>query len=73
MLIEVFGEAPEDKYKRVADERRGAYSMLIGAAANQCFKTGQAVRIADMVKGLTPPDVAPMPTRETPVPMPPRV
>jgi predicted dehydrogenase len=73
MLKEVFGEAPQDKYKRVADERSGAYSMLIGAAANQCFKTGQAVRIADMVKGLTPPDVAPMPTRETPVPMPPRV
>jgi len=73
MLQEVFGTAPPDKYKRIADERSGAYSMLIGAAANRCFQTGQSVRIAEMVNGLTAPDVAAMPTRETPVPMPPRV
>ncbi|HEY5807085.1 MAG TPA: Gfo/Idh/MocA family oxidoreductase, partial [Povalibacter sp.] len=70
MLTEVFGTAPADKYKRVADERSGAYSSLIGAAANRCFQSGQTVRIADLVTGLTAPDVAPMPTHDMPVPMP---
>jgi predicted dehydrogenase len=72
MLTEIFGSAPPDKYKRAADERSGLYSALIGAAANRCFASGQAVKIADLVTGLTPPSVAPMPTRETKVPMPPR-
>jgi predicted dehydrogenase len=73
MLKEVFGTAPPDKYKRVADERSGAYSMLIGAAANLCFKSGQAVRIADLVNGLTAPDMAPMPTHDMQIPMPRKV
>jgi hypothetical protein len=73
MLDEVFGSAEPDKYKRASDERSGAYSMLIGAAANRCFQTGQAVRIADLVTGLTAPDMAPMPTREMTIPMPRKV
>jgi predicted dehydrogenase len=63
---------PDDKYIRASDEQGGAYSILIGIAANQCFKTGQPVKIADLVKGLTPPALPPMPTREMPLPMPPR-
>ncbi|MEY4548557.1 MAG: hypothetical protein RL685_4752, partial [Pseudomonadota bacterium] len=70
MLREVFGQAEPDKYKRAADERSGVYSILIGAAANRCFTSGQAVNIGDLVKGLTPPSVAPMPTREGKLPMP---
>jgi predicted dehydrogenase len=73
MLAEVFGRAEPDKYKRAADERSGLYSILIGAAANRCFGSGQAVKIADLVQGLSPPEAAPMPHRETKVPMPPRV
>lgn len=73
MLNEIFGTAEPDKYKRVSDERGGAYSILVGAAANRCFETGQAVRIADLVTGLSPPEAAPMPTRSTPVPMPKKV
>jgi predicted dehydrogenase len=73
MLDEVFGSAEPDKYQRASDERSGAYSMLIGAAANRCFQTGQAVRIADLVTGLTAPDMAPMPTREMTIPMPRKV
>ena len=73
MLAEVFGTAEPDKYKRAADERSGLYSALIGAAANRCFGTGQAVKIADLVTGLSPPEVAPMPNREMKVPMPVRV
>ncbi|MBD8528550.1 MULTISPECIES: Gfo/Idh/MocA family protein [unclassified Massilia] len=73
MLTEIFGEAPPDKYKRVSDERAGAWSALVGIAANKCFATGQTVRIADLVTGLAPPDRAPMPDRSTPVPMPIRI
>jgi predicted dehydrogenase len=70
MLTEVFGSAAADKYKRAADERAGLYSCLIGASANQSFITGGAVKIADLVEGLSAPVVAPMPTRDDPVPMP---
>jgi predicted dehydrogenase len=73
MLAEVFGSAEPDKYLRRADERAGLYSCLIGASANKSFVSGDTVRIADLVTGLTPPVVAPMPTREQPVPMPVRV
>ena len=70
MLTEVFGTAEPDKYKRAADERSGMYSCLIGASANRSFVTGNSVKVADLVTGLTPPSVAPMPTRDMPVPMP---
>jgi predicted dehydrogenase len=70
MLNEIFGTAATDKYKRAADERSGVYSILVGAAANRCFTTGQAVMIADLVSGLSSPVVAPIPGRETRVPMP---
>ena len=70
MLTELFGTAEPDKYKRAADERSGLYSILIGAAANKCFVSGSAVKIDELVKGLTSPVVAPMPTRDIPLPMP---
>jgi predicted dehydrogenase len=73
MLNEIFGQAPPDKFKRVSDERAGAYSALVGIAANRCFETGKTVRIADLVTGLAPPDRAPMPDRTAPVPMPIRI
>ena len=72
MLTEVFGKAEDDKYKRAADERSGLYSCLIGASANRSFVTGGAVKIADLVTGLSSPVMAPMPTRADPVPMPPK-
>jgi hypothetical protein len=70
MLREVFGSAEPDKYKRAADERSGLHSILIGAAANRCFSTGQAVSISDLVRGLSAPIVAPMPNKKTRIPMP---
>jgi predicted dehydrogenase len=73
MLTEIFGDAPADQYKRQADERSGAWSILIGAAANRSFETGRPVRITDLVTGLTPPEMTPMPDRTLPVPMPMRV
>lgn len=73
MLNEIFGDAPDDKYKRVSDERAGAWSALVGIAANRCFETGQSVRIADLVTGLSPPERAAMPSRTGPLPMPIRI
>jgi hypothetical protein len=61
---------PEDKYLRAADERAGAASILVGIAANRCFKTGEPVAIKSLVKGLDRPEYAPMPSREGPLPMP---
>jgi hypothetical protein len=59
--------------RRAADERGGAYSILVGVAANRCFATGETVRIADLVPGISSPDYAPMPARTAPVPMPVKV
>lgn len=73
MLNDLFGVPTTDPYQRRSDERGGAYSILIGAAANRCFETGCSVRIADLVSGLTLPATTPMPTRAMPVPMPRRV
>ena len=74
MLDDIFLPSPAaDKYLRASDEHAGAYSMLTGAAANICFRTGQPVKISSLVTGLQPPDFAPMPTRGEPVPMPPGV
>ena len=74
MLSEIFGaRADADKYLRASNEHAGAYSCLIGAAANRCFVTGNPVLIADLVQGLKRPPYAPMPTHEGPVPMPARL
>lgn len=73
MLAELFDpSAPADPLLRAADERAGAWSAMIGIAANRCFETGQPVRIDSLVHGLEKPVYAPMPTHEERVPMPPR-
>ncbi len=70
LLDDLFSPDPApDKYLHAADYRAGAYSILVGVAANNSIKTGQAVRMADLVSGLTHPDYPPMPSPEEPVPM----
>lgn len=71
MLDELFlPTPPADKYLRAADERAGAHSILTGAAANLCFKTGQPVEVQKLVRDLGRPTYAPMPPRTGPLPMP---
>lgn len=41
-----------DAARQSASERDGALALVVGAAANQCFRTGQPVRTADLVPGL---------------------
>jgi hypothetical protein len=71
MLDDIFlPSPPADKYLRASDERAGAASVLVGIAANECFRTGQPVKVASLVTGWTRPDFAPMPTNKDPIPMP---
>ena len=73
MLDEIFLPHPDaDKYLRASSVHAGAASILIGVAANQCFASGQPVRIADLVTGFQKPVYAPMPNHTDPVPMPAR-
>lgn len=60
----------EDPYMRSADQRAGAYSILIGAAANIGFETGSPVRIDDLVQNIGMPDYPEMPSRTAKLPMP---
>ncbi|PTX97900.1 Gfo/Idh/MocA family oxidoreductase [Opitutus sp. ER46] len=74
MLQDIFAPDPSiDRYKRVADERAGAWSILVGIAANRSLQTGAKVNINDLVPGLERPDYPPMPSRTEPLPMPIRV
>jgi predicted dehydrogenase len=63
-------EKRDDKYKRAADQRSGAYSILTGVAANHCFKTGKQVFIEDLVQNIGYPEYPGMPSREENLPMP---
>lgn len=73
MLKDLFSpDATKDKYLRAADERGGAYAMLVGAAANQSIASGQPVEIATLVNSLGRPDYTSMPNHEDPIPMPPK-
>ena len=63
---------PADKYQRAADQRGGAASCLTGIAANHSFRTGETIRIADLVPGLLHPDYPAMPNHTDGVPMPPK-
>jgi predicted dehydrogenase len=65
-------EKPADKYLRASDQRGGAYSILTGIAANRSFLNGAKVEIAELVPNIPLPEYPPMPSHETPVPMPPR-
>jgi predicted dehydrogenase len=71
MLRELFsGERVADKYLRAADQRSGAYSVLVGVAANRSIASGQPVRIAEIAGGVGRPDYPAMPDHAGPVPMP---
>jgi hypothetical protein len=72
MLNDLFGTPAPDPTMRAADERSGAASILIGIAANECFRTGKPVAIADLVSDLPRPALPPMPNHAGPLPMPPR-
>ncbi len=74
MLADLFSLNPTpDPLMRAADHRAGAASLLVGAAANECFRSGRTVRIDSLVTGLERADMPAMPPHTGPVPMPRRV
>ena len=50
MLEDIFGEPPEDRFKRAASHVDGAMSILTGIAANKSFGTGMPVDVDTLVK-----------------------
>jgi len=54
---DLFGaEAADDKYKRAADQRAGAWSIMTGIAANHSMAEGRPVRIDELLPGMEMPD-----------------
>jgi predicted dehydrogenase len=53
MLADLLCPTPsKDKYIRLSDQRAGAYSVLTGIAGNISIRTGNPVRIDDLVKDI---------------------
>ncbi|WP_281888484.1 Gfo/Idh/MocA family oxidoreductase [Paenibacillus sp. YYML68] len=50
LLNDIFGVPTEDRFNRAANHVDGARSILTGIAANKSIRTGQAVRIDDLVR-----------------------
>lgn len=50
LLNDIFGVPAEDRFKRAANHIDGAKSILTGIAANRSIRTGQAVRVDELVK-----------------------
>jgi predicted dehydrogenase len=70
LLDDIFSpNPPEDKYKRAADQRAGAYSILTGIAANRSIETGKEILISDLVQSIDLPDFPPMPSPDAPIPI----
>ncbi|MFA5205739.1 MAG: Gfo/Idh/MocA family oxidoreductase, partial [Lentisphaeria bacterium] len=60
MLNDIFGVPAPDPLRRSADQVQGAYSILVGIAANRSMASGAAVRIGDLVTGLPNPGFLPV-------------
>jgi hypothetical protein len=50
LLNDIFGTPVEDRFKRAANHIDGARSILTGIAANRSIRTGQAVKVDELVK-----------------------
>jgi predicted dehydrogenase len=49
LLNDIFGDPPPDRFKRAASHIDGAYSILLGIAANKSIASGLPVKIKDLV------------------------
>ncbi|RAV03469.1 Gfo/Idh/MocA family protein [Paenibacillus sp. YN15] len=50
LLNDLFGTPAEDIYNRAANHIDGAMSIMTGIAANQSIRTGESVKVADLMK-----------------------
>jgi predicted dehydrogenase len=68
MLKDIFSaNPPADKYKRAADERAGAWSILTGVCINRSMEWGRPVRVEELIHGLEEPDYPLMPSPGEPI------
>jgi hypothetical protein len=56
MLEHLFRGGPDDGFAQAADERAGAWSALVGIAANASLTSGAPVSLADIAAGIPRPD-----------------
>ncbi len=56
-----------DIYKRAADQRSGAWSIMVGVAANHSMAHGRPFRIAELCPDIGMPDYPAMPTGDEPL------
>jgi predicted dehydrogenase len=57
LLADLFDPPPgPDRFRRAADHREGAWSVLTGIAANESIATGRAVEVDTLVQGLELPE-----------------
>jgi predicted dehydrogenase len=56
MLAHLFRGGPDDGFAQAADERSGAWSALVGIAANASLAFGSPVALADIAAGIPRPD-----------------
>lgn len=66
----LLADPPADKYRRAADQRAGAWSIMTGVAANESIARGAPVRIDELVSGIAWPDYPPMPAPDEPLTFP---
>jgi len=68
MVADLFDpDPPEDRYRRAADQRSGAWSILTGIAANRSIESGRPIRIDELIRGLEEPAYPLMPTPSDPL------
>ncbi len=58
MLGRLFGPPSNDQYGHMADDRAGAWSAMVGIAANASLVSGGGVALASLVPGAERPDLA---------------
>jgi predicted dehydrogenase len=68
LVRDVFSHTPPaDPYKRSADQRSGAWSILVGVAANQSMANNRPYRIDELCQNIGQPNYPPMPTGDEPL------
>ncbi|MFH1614057.1 MAG: Gfo/Idh/MocA family oxidoreductase [Planctomycetota bacterium] len=68
MLNDIFGSPPKDPLMRSADYVQGAYSILVGVAANKSIASGRLINVKDLVSGLPDAKFPDMPGEEEYIP-----
>ena len=61
MLRHLFGARSDDPFRRAADDRAGAWSALVGIAANASIEGGRPIRLAELAGDIDKPDPEPAP------------